>query len=183
MKRIALVGSVLLAACSGKVTSHSTNSTPATIALPAPTARCHVRGERGQLPDPSCTPGATNPAVTQATIAETICVQGWTATVRPPASYTGALKRRQMIDYGFSGSPSAYEEDHLIPIGLGGNPSDPRNLWPEPGGSPNPKDEVEATATRAVCEGRISLSQAQRLIASDWVSFGRQLGVRSAGAN
>jgi len=47
----------------------------------------------GVLPDPACTPGATNSAVTRATIATTICRSGYTKTIRPPASYTGALKR------------------------------------------------------------------------------------------
>ena len=135
---------------------------------------CHMHG---QLPDPVCTPGATNPSVTQATISSTICARGWTATVRPPPSYTGTLKRQQMVQYGFAGPPSAYEEDHLIPIGLGGSPTDPRNLWPQPGSSPNPKDRVEEGGVRAVCDRRITLAQAQRAIASDWLAFGRELGV------
>lgn len=42
----------------------------------------------GDLPDPQLTPGVTNPDVTQATIDKTICVPGWTKTIRPPASYT-----------------------------------------------------------------------------------------------
>ncbi|MGW4529241.1 hypothetical protein [Amycolatopsis sp. NPDC004378] len=41
------------------------------------------------LPDPACTPGALNPDVTQASIGSTICVSGWTATIRPrPATPT-----------------------------------------------------------------------------------------------
>ncbi|MGW4994883.1 hypothetical protein ACWEQ3_46110 [Streptomyces mirabilis] len=38
------------------------------------------------LPDSSCTPGSYNPNVTQSNIHSTICVSGWTATVRPPTS-------------------------------------------------------------------------------------------------
>jgi hypothetical protein len=82
-----------------------------------------------------------------------------------------------MIEYGFTGPASAYEEDHLIPIGLGGSPTDPRNLWPQPGSSPNPKDRVEEVGVRAVCDGRMSLTKAQRAIASDWMAFGHLLGV------
>ena len=37
-----------------------------------------------------------------------------------------------MPEYGETGSPSDYQEDHLISLELGGNPTDPRNLWPEP---------------------------------------------------
>lgn len=129
------------------------------------------------LPDPACTPGATNPDVTQSSIDDTICRSGWTATVRPPESYTEPLKFRQMAAYGDAGSASGYEEDHLIPLELGGSPSSPLNLWPEPGASPNPKDSVENAANRAVCDGKLSLAAAQSAIAADWITFGRQLGV------
>jgi hypothetical protein len=37
-----------------------------------------------------------------------------------------------MRDYGRSGSLSAFQEDHLISLELGGHPTDPRNLWPQP---------------------------------------------------
>lgn len=83
-------------------------------------------------PNPRLTPGALNPAVRQATIDSTICVRGWTREVRPPESYTEALKFRQMRQYGESDPPSAYEEDHFIPLELGGAPRNPHNLWPEP---------------------------------------------------
>ncbi len=151
--------------------------TPTRAATPvpqAPTATCHLRG---LLPDPVCTPGAINPAVTPANIATTICKTGWTATVRPPEAYTEALKRQQMAAYGFTGSLSDFEEDHLIPLELGGHPSDPRNLWPQPGASPNPKDAVELAAHDAVCAGRLPLATAQQEMARDWTALGRQLGV------
>jgi hypothetical protein len=106
--------------------------------------------------------------VTQANINVTICLKGWTATVRPPTSYTNALKRTQMAAYGFTGSPSDYEEDHLIPLELGGNPTDPKNLWPEPGASPNPKDSVENQLNRLVCNGQMPLATAQQRIAANW---------------
>ena len=85
------------------------------------------------LPDPWCTPGVTYPNVRQSTINQTICVSGWTATVRPPTSYTNPLKAQGIIDYGYSDTNmSDYEEDHFIPLELGGSPRDPGNLWPEP---------------------------------------------------
>src|SRR4051794_36420199 len=68
------------------------------------------------LPIKSLTPGALNRAVRQRTIRRTICKSGWTATVRPSRSYTNALKRSQMPLYEETGPPSAYEEDHLIPL-------------------------------------------------------------------
>src|SRR2546423_2086026 len=56
------------------------------------------------------TPGVLNPDVTQANIATTICVSGWTKTIRPPTSYTNELKLKQMREYGVGGSPSEYQE-------------------------------------------------------------------------
>ena len=151
---------------------------PPGTAVVAGGAQCSYRSQEGYvLPDPGCTPGATNPQVTQGDIGRTICARGWTSTVRPPESYTETLKREQMGSYGDSGSMSGYEEDHLIPLELGGSPTDPKNLWPEPGASPNPKDDVEYAANRAVCDGEMPLAEAQHAIASDWVSLGRSLGV------
>jgi hypothetical protein len=126
------------------------------------------------LPDPVCTPGATNPDVTQATIGSTICVSGWTATVRPPTSYTNPLKVRQIAAYGYADTSTAdYEEDHLIPLELGGAPRDPRNLWPEPrysvgGGTAAGKDSVENRLKRMVCAGQTTLAAARHAIATDW---------------
>ena len=131
------------------------------------TAQCHARGT---LPDPICTPGATNPAVTQDTISQTICKSGYTKTIRPTVNYTGKLKAEQMSQYGFTDSGRSHEEDHLISLELGGAPSDPSNLWPEPGASPNPKDKIEDQLRAAVCAGRISLAEAQHRIATDWTT-------------
>lgn len=151
---------------------------PAGLPLPSAAGTCRVRGSGLYvLPDPSCTPGATYPAVTQGDIDQTICRSGWTATVRPPVSYTEPLKYQQMTAYGETGSARYFEEDHLVPLELGGSPSSPRNLWPEPGASPNPKDSVENAANRAVCDGRMTLAAAQRAIAVDWITLGDQLGV------
>jgi hypothetical protein len=81
-----------------------------------------------------------------------------------------------MRAYGDRAAPSRYEYDHLVPLELGGAVNDSRNLWPEPnytgvmGFYRNPKDELENALNHLVCNGRMSLSQAQRLIATDWVS-------------
>ncbi len=107
------------------------------------------------------TPGVLNPAVTQATIAQTICRTGWTRTVRPPVSYTNDLKRRQLRAYGLRGPPSAYQEDHLISLELGGNPTDPRNLWPEPYPRASAVDRIENELNHRVCSGSLTLARAQ----------------------
>jgi hypothetical protein len=146
---------------------YSTASNDLVQSQPAPSS-CHAIGSGlYEWPDPSCTPGALNPAVTQATIYRTICVGGWTDTVRPPESITEQEKAASMTAYGDAGSMGGYEYDHFVPLELGGASNDPRNLWPEPGASPNPKDAVEDTLREKVCAGQISLAQAQREIASN----------------
>jgi len=125
-------------------------------------------------PDASCTPGALNPAVTQATIHRTICVSGWTDTVRPPEAITEQEKPASMATYGDSGPMGAYEYDHFVPLELGGATNDAGNLWPEPGASPNPKDAVEDELRAEVCDGQMSLAQAQQAIVTNWVSLGRR---------
>ncbi len=139
-----------------------------------PPGHCHARGV---LPDPKCTPGAVNPAVTQANIASTICRPGYSESVRPPESYTETLKRREMASYNDHQPIWDYELDHLVSLELGGAPSDPRNLWPELGASPNPKDRVEDAAHAAVCDHRLALVTAQQEIATNWVALGEQLGL------
>ncbi|HET7568076.1 MAG TPA: hypothetical protein VFJ91_08810 [Gaiellaceae bacterium] len=114
------------------------------------------------LADPVRTPGVLNPDVTQATIRSTICRRGWTATIRPPVSYTNDLKRRQMAEYGETGSLSDYQEDHLISLELGGHPTDPRNLWPEPYPRASQVDTIENELNAQVCDGSLTLAQAQQ---------------------
>jgi hypothetical protein len=108
------------------------------------------------------TPGVANPAVTQATLRATICKHGWTRTIRPPASYTSELKLEQMRRYLRTGSPSDYQEDHLISLELGGHPADPRNLWPEPYPRARAVDGIENELNAQVCSGKLSLDEAQR---------------------
>jgi hypothetical protein len=121
------------------------------------------RGARvAVVADAARTPGVLNPDVTQATIRSTICRHGWTATIRPPVSYTNALKARQMRAYGETGSRSAYQEDHLISLELGGHPTDPRNLWPEPYPRAGEVDRIENDLNMQVCSGALTLAQAQQ---------------------
>lgn len=118
-------------------------------------------------------PGAINSAVTQANISTTICKSGWTKTIRPPASYTDALKLKQMVQFGMTGDPHAFEEDHLVPLEAGGNPTDPANLWPQPWDGPygaHRKDVLETKLKRLVCGGQITLADAQQAIRTDWVT-------------
>ena len=124
----------------------------------------HVRS-RAHVPaivaDPGRTPGVLNAAVTPATIRTTICKRGWTRTIRPPVDYTNTLKRKQMRVYHEHGPPSAYQEDHLISLELGGDPTDPRNLWPEPYPRASAVDQIENELNARVCSGGLTLAAAQ----------------------
>ncbi len=127
-------------------------------------------------PDPVRTPGSTNPDITQDNVRETICNPRWsTKSIRPPASYTNRLKVEQIREYGYSDSTlKDFEEDHFIPLELGGNPTDPKNLWPEPfetsipDGGAHSKDKVENYLHAEVCAGSLTLEQAQKEITEDW---------------
>jgi hypothetical protein len=170
-------------------TSAPAETPPASVAPSASTSD-RLSGE----PDPTLTPGTLNPAVTQATIGTTICVSGWTATVRPPSSYTTKLKVEQIVTYGYADTTTAsYEEDHLIPLEDGGAPSDPANLWPEPYTAFLPdgrdvgarvKDTFETALKKAVCAGQITLTDAQAQIGIHWVHafYGIPLGPSPSGA-
>jgi len=149
---------------------------------PMPAAgTCHAGNRDGQpLPDPQCTPGATNPAVTQATISTTICQSGWTKTVRPPTSVTNAMKVKSAQSYGLAPTEKG-EYDHLVSLELGGAVDDPRNLWAEVGPIPNPKDAVENKLNQAACAGLIPLATAQTAIAHQWVTAFDDAGLRVAG--
>lgn len=163
---------VVLAAC-GPVAQAVAPTVRPTVQItwqPAPSGACTVVDGKAA---PRCTPGAINPQVTQANIASTICRKGWTATVRPPESYTENLKRAGLVSYGEHGPLSAFEEDHLIALELGGSPADPGNLWPEPhvvAGNRGSyvKDAEETALNRAVCGGRMTLAAAQARILADW---------------
>lgn len=142
------------------------------------------------FPDLSCTPGATDPRVTQDTIKSTICVSGYTATVRPSTSITNKIKTERMSAYGDTDSPSNYELDHLIPLELGGSPDSVQNLWPEPYSTEwgaRTKDKVENYFHSEVCNGLISLAESQKEIVSNWEDvykshFGNPTGNQSSSA-
>lgn len=105
-------------------------------------------------------PGAVNPEVTQRTIYRTICVHGWTATVRPPYSYTRRIKVSQVGEE----NTTRYEEDHLIPLELGGSPASLKNLWAEPWAEAHRSDPLENRLKAQVCNGEITLKQGRRKI-------------------
>jgi len=167
-------------------------------------------------PDAGRTPGARNPKVRQENIRDNICSARWsTRLIRPPAGYTSKLKRQQLRQYGdtvhqsraelvnpstgkvdtsrclaHTDNPACYEEDHLISLEDGGDPTDPRNLWPEAYNTKvgwvvmgaHQKDVVEAFIHGEICHDiphakktshipatiAITLKRGQEILASDW---------------
>jgi hypothetical protein len=67
-----------------------------------------------------------------------------------------------MEAYHRAGTLSDYQEDHLISLELGGHPTDPRNLWPEPYPRASVVDSIENDLNAKVCAGELSLDEAQR---------------------
>jgi hypothetical protein len=133
---------------------------------------------RDGLPDPVATPGAHDPLVKRSTIHATIGVPGWTATVRPPTSYTNALKRNKMVEYGLDGSPDDYELDHLIPLCCGGHPTDERNLWPQPRAGlfgARTKDLTEVAAQHAILAGALHLDVVRHMFCDNWIDLHAKL--------
>jgi hypothetical protein len=138
------------------------------------------------LPDPTCTPGAINPLVTQADIGSTICRSGYTSSIRPPEGVTEAEKQASARAYGYTGSFRTAEYDHLIPLELGGDPNDPTNLWVEPNDRPratstsNTKDILENRMNGLVCSGTLPLAEAQQAIGSNWVAaYAKYVGAQA----
>ena len=171
-----LTAAMLSASALGAV---AVTSAPASASVTCHAINGHIAAKT--LPDRHCTPGAVNPAVTQADIGSTICKSGWTATVRPPESYTEKLKITQIDSWYHYADRRLhdYEEDHLIPLELGGSPRSAANLWPEydAGHIPNPKDTVENALNRAVCGHRVSLAAARAAIAANWTTARARLHV------
>lgn len=123
-------------------------------------------------PNHDRTPGAVNAAVTQENIQSTVCAEDWIKSVQPPAKYTEQLKVKQMKALHLKGKPQDYVEDHLIPLCLGGEPRDPRNLWPQRiAGDWNAKvkDQLETAVCSAVCNGDRTLREGQDIfLEPDW---------------
>jgi hypothetical protein len=92
---------------------------------------------------------------------------------RPVASspvYSGRSSAR-IADYGFKDKTLGhYEEDHLIPLAVGGSPRSPKNLWPEKYAGKwgaRVKDKLERFLHDRVCDGTVRLSKARKAF-RDW---------------
>ncbi len=120
------------------------------------------------LPDPECSPGAI-----LTTDLKIICVPGYTKTVR---NVPDSVRKAVFAEYGIPYADHAnYEVDHIISLELGGS-NDIANLYPESyliADGARVKDKLENHLHAEMCAGRISVAEAQRQIATDWLTYYR----------
>jgi hypothetical protein len=113
------------------------------------------------FPDPRLTPGATVPRITAAQV----CTPGYASSVRPRGHEWYELKNETYARYGIArGHHYGFVGDHLVPIELGGAPDSVDNVWPQPYQDAHEKDYYEDALHLLVCDGRMSLEDAQRRI-------------------
>ena len=93
IKHVLLGSAIITAGMAGIIGYKQTHRPP--VPQPLVTVEKHACTVNQGLPDPICTPGVVNPKVTQDNIQKTICVSGYTKTIRPPVSYTNKLKLEQ----------------------------------------------------------------------------------------
>jgi hypothetical protein len=131
--------------------------------------------------EPTVPAVALNPDVRQGTIQKTICVPGYTASVRPATSYTNGVKRKLLREGGIAqGSMADYELDHRVPLALGGHPRNLANLALQPWTGENGakrKDILERRLQALVCANKVGLQAAQSAIYVNWqAAYRRYVG-------
>lgn len=116
-------------------------------------------------PNPILTPGAVDPNATK----DKVCTPGYTSTVR---NVPDSIKRQVFERYHIDPHSDKFEVDHLVSLELGGS-NDVKNLWPQSYTTQpfnaHVKDKIENELHRRICDGRITLQEAQQQIAIDWI--------------
>ena len=171
LRRIILCSSivaVLLAACNTTANTSTPQPGGHGIGQRTKTSDCAAANA---LPDAACTPGAIFADVSK----DQVCVQGYSKGVRDVPE---SVKNQVFAEYGItSHGTGEYEVDHLISLELGGS-NDIANLWPELA-EPRPgfheKDKVENYLHQQVCNGAMSMADAQSIISTNWLSVYSQM--------
>jgi hypothetical protein len=122
----------------------------------------------GELPDVKLTPGHSRDVSQQE-----LCTTS-TKLVRnvPEAEKKQVYKNYNMTGDDRSSCKEGYEIDHLISLELGGS-NDIANLWPQDYCGTNNahmKDKLENQLHKEICEGKMTIKQAQDCISTDWIS-------------
>jgi hypothetical protein len=176
-----LVALLWVAGCAHEPTAPETQPAPVTspaAPVPSPGVAVPPFGSAAEdLKDGPCiktTHGciALNPDVDEDTIGRTICVSGYTKSVRPATSYTNGVKKKLMREAGIDAARIGdYELDHIVPLALGGHPRKLSNLMLQPWEGEHgakAKDHLEVRLQSLVCRGKLDLTDAQVCIAQDW---------------
>ncbi len=139
--------------------------------LPAVSVVSHATESFVQyLPQHKLTPGVPRYDLSL----EKICKTKWGKDER---AVTAAMKRKVFLSYGFqklNKDPRCpCEIDHLISRELGGA-DDVKNLWPQQykgDWNAHMKDRLENRLHKEVCDGNMSLGDAQNGIAENWIKL------------
>ena len=142
----------------------------AVLALVAGLSTHALAASDGTEPDPVLTPGAVETQSVQ-----TICGQ----STKARRHATQAEKRAVYRAYGLADRHDSYCAagggcvlDDRVPIEVGGSNS-PGNLWPQIKSGPfnqELKNICENAAHKAICDGKLSVENAQAIFLGDWVS-------------
>ena len=98
--------------------------------------------------------GTINTDVTQASLKQTVCAAGYVQSIRPLSSYTQAWEK--LNDGGLDTIV-----DHKTPLCAGGHPTDDANLQLQFKPESYRKDVTERLVCKLLCEGKLTLKQAQ----------------------
>lgn len=135
--------------------------TPTASPSPPSTPAQHpfrLRPPRGAALDPTL---PTDPRA----VRKIVCDPTYNDRNRPPSSYTNRIKVKQLRELGYPDqNVKNYEEDHFIPLSLGGHGRSELNLWPEPRVLAKKSDVLEAKLARDHCACRIDVFQARERI-------------------
>jgi len=117
------------------------------------------------LPNQTMTPGVADPRGTR----ENICLSGYSGSVRNVSQRT----KQQAFDlYHLDRTKDKFEIDHLISLELGGS-NDIKNLWPQSyttkPWNAHVKDKLENRLHREICDGILTVEEAQEAIKIDWI--------------
>ena len=140
-----------------------------------------------ELPPPPLTAAAIEPEIKitqkitskkyQDNLLQIMCVGGYVNTTH--YSLGKLVGERQLCKFNYMESfPKNYEEIRLAPPSLGGNPSDPRNLWPKPQISAwdaAQKDRPKLVTSRMVCTQEITLAEIQQAISANLIELWKKL--------
>jgi hypothetical protein len=110
----------------------------ATLTTTATVGQTRRAGPDKMYPNPTLTPGAINPEITQSNIAQTICHKGWKTGTERDKTTSEAQKEKTYKSYNITppphdtGQDQECELDHLISLENGGADSI-ENIWPQCG--------------------------------------------------